>query len=53
MLSCFCDRFAIAEIALGHRVISKTVHRERSLAFLSKAQDVKQIHWQPDVSEET
>lgn len=55
MLLCLCDHFAVAETALGHRVISKAVCRENSLTFLSKVPDVKQICLQAGIpgSEET
>lgn len=50
MLLCLCDHSAVAEIALGHRVISKAVCRENSLSFLSEVQDVRQICLQAGIS---
>lgn len=46
----FFGHFSLAEIALGHRIISKAVFRENSLTFHSNVQDVKQIHLQPGIS---
>lgn len=42
--------FPLAEIALGHRIISKAVFREKILTFHSNAQGVKQICLQPGIS---
>lgn len=49
--TCLLDHFPLAEIALGHRIISKVILRKNCLTFHSNVKDTKQIYLQPAVSD--